>query len=148
MATLIVSGLINIETTVRIDGFPLAYSPVLYPFGGVYSGPHVADKEDALEGLDRSQLIDAVRKFLFDWKSNGGSVDALFEEAAERNDFRVQAPSEIYVTPFPLVMRCAKCGVVENHDKPRRAPDLILASTHDRISGSGGNARIAQRCGS
>lgn len=38
MATLIVSGLINIETTVRIDGFPLAYCPVLYPFGGVYSG--------------------------------------------------------------------------------------------------------------
>lgn len=102
----------------------------------------VADREDALEGLDRNQLIDAVRKFLFDWKSNGGSVDALFEEAAERNDFRVQAPSEIYVTPFPLVMRCAKCGALENHDKPRRAPDLILASAHGRISGSGGNARI------
>lgn len=104
----------------------------------------VADKEDALEGLDRNQLIDAVRKFLFDWRSNGGSVDALFEEAAERNDFRVQAPSEIYVTPFPLVIRCAKCGALENHDKPRRAPDLILASAHGRISGSGSNARI--RC--
>ena len=104
----------------------------------------VADKEDALEGLDRNQLIDAVRKFLFDWKSNGGSVDALLEEATERNDFRVQAPSEIYVTPFPLVIRCTKCGALENHDKPRRAPDLILASAHGRISGSGGNARI--RC--
>lgn len=104
----------------------------------------VADKEDALEGLDRNQLIDAVRKFLFDWKGNGGSVDALFEEAAERDDFRVQAPSEIYVTPFPLVIRCAKCGALENHDKPRRALDLILASAHGRISGSGGNARI--RC--
>jgi hypothetical protein len=104
----------------------------------------VADKEDALEGLDRNQLIDAVRKFLFDWKSNGGSVDALFEEAVERNDFRVQAPSEIYVTPFPLVMRCAKCGALENHDKPRRAPDLILATIHGRISGGGGSAHI--RC--
>ncbi len=104
----------------------------------------VADKEDALEGLDRNQLIDAVRKFLFDWKSNGGSVDALLEEAAERNDFRIQAPSEIYVTPFPLVMRCTKCGALENHDKPRRAQDLILASAHGRISGVGGNARI--RC--
>lgn len=104
----------------------------------------VADKGDALEGLDRNQLIDAVRKFLFDWKSNGGSVDALFEEAAERNDFRIQAPSEIYVTPFPLVVRCAKCGALENHDKSRRAQDLILASAHSRISGSTGNARI--RC--
>ena len=71
-------------------------------------------------------------------------MDALFEEAAERNDFRIQAPSEIYVTPFPLVMRCTKCGALENHDKPRRAQDLILASTHGRISGGGSNARI--RC--
>ena len=104
----------------------------------------VDDREDALEGLDRNQLIDAVRKFLFDWRSNGGSVDALFEEAAERNEFRVQAPSEIYVTPFPLVMRCSKCGALENHDKPRRAQDLILASVHARITGSGIGARI--RC--
>ncbi|TPQ32039.1 DUF1998 domain-containing protein [Cupriavidus pinatubonensis] len=104
----------------------------------------VGDKEDALEGLDRSQLIDAVRKFLFDWKSNGGSADALFEEAAERNDFRVQAPSEIYVTPFPMVLRCNKCGALENHDKPKRAAELVLASAQGRITGSGGNARI--RC--
>lgn len=104
----------------------------------------VGDKEDALEGLDRNQLIDAVRKFLFDWKSNGGSVDALFEEAAERNDFRVQAPSEIYVTPFPMVLRCSKCGALENHDKPRRAPDLVLTSAQGRITGSSGHARI--RC--
>ncbi len=104
----------------------------------------VADREEALEGLDRSQLIDAVRKFLFDWKGSGGSVDALFEEAAERSDFRVQAPSEIYVTPYPLVLRCSKCNALENHDKPRRAHDLTLSSVHGRISGSGGGARI--RC--
>jgi hypothetical protein len=102
----------------------------------------VAEKEDALEGLDRNQLTDAVRKFLFDWKSNGGSVDALFDESAENNDFRVHAPREIYITPFPLVLRCTRCGALENHDKPRRASDLILASTHGRISGSGSNARI------
>lgn len=104
----------------------------------------VADREDALEGLDRNQLIDAVRKFLADWKSNGGSVEALFEEAAERNDFRVQAPSEIYVTPFPLVLCCNKCGALENHDKPRRAADLILAATHARISAKGNHTHI--RC--
>src|SRR5882762_10671076 len=53
----------------------------------------VSDKEDALEGLDRTQLVDAVRKYLADWKIAGGSVDALIEEAAERHEFRVQAPS-------------------------------------------------------
>jgi ribokinase len=33
----LVSGLINIETTLKIEGFPLAYEPVRYPFYGVNS---------------------------------------------------------------------------------------------------------------
>jgi len=37
MGTILVSGLINIETTARVDGFPIAYSPVRYPFFGVNS---------------------------------------------------------------------------------------------------------------
>jgi ribokinase len=32
-----VSGLINIETTVQVDGFPIDYTPVRYPFFGVRS---------------------------------------------------------------------------------------------------------------
>ncbi len=37
MAKVLVSGLINIETTLRVEGFPIAYSPVRYPFFGVDS---------------------------------------------------------------------------------------------------------------
>lgn len=35
MARLLVSGLINIETTLRVDQFPVHYTPVRYPFWGV-----------------------------------------------------------------------------------------------------------------
>ncbi len=37
MGIILVSGLINVETTVRVDGFPIPYSPVHYPFFGVHS---------------------------------------------------------------------------------------------------------------
>lgn len=37
MSRILVSGLINLETTLRIDGFPLNYYPVGYPFGGVHT---------------------------------------------------------------------------------------------------------------
>jgi ribokinase len=37
MASILVSGLINIETTLRTDGFPVDYRPVRYPFFGVHS---------------------------------------------------------------------------------------------------------------
>ncbi|HAE20732.1 MAG TPA: carbohydrate kinase family protein [Spirochaetaceae bacterium] len=37
MSSILVSGLVNLETTLRVEGFPIGYSPVLYPFGGVSS---------------------------------------------------------------------------------------------------------------
>ncbi|NLI76219.1 MAG: carbohydrate kinase family protein [Candidatus Riflebacteria bacterium] len=37
MAGMVVCGLINFETTLRIGGFPLPYNPVNYPFHGIAS---------------------------------------------------------------------------------------------------------------
>lgn len=37
MSKILVSGLINLEVTLRIDGFPIDYAPVRYPFHGVNS---------------------------------------------------------------------------------------------------------------
>ena len=37
MSRIFVSGLINLEVTLRVDGFPILYSPVRYPFHGVRS---------------------------------------------------------------------------------------------------------------
>ncbi|NCD32543.1 MAG: carbohydrate kinase family protein [Spartobacteria bacterium] len=37
MSRIVIAGLINLETTVRIAGFPLPYYPVAYPFNGVSS---------------------------------------------------------------------------------------------------------------
>lgn len=34
---ILVSGLINVETTLRVEEFPIVYHPVRYPFGGVHS---------------------------------------------------------------------------------------------------------------
>ncbi len=35
MSHVLVAGLINIETTVQVEGFPVEYTPVRYPFFGV-----------------------------------------------------------------------------------------------------------------
>lgn len=37
MGRILVSGLINVETTLRVDAFPLTYEPVRYPFFGINS---------------------------------------------------------------------------------------------------------------
>jgi ribokinase len=35
LSAILVSGLINVEVTLRVDGFPIEYTPVRYPFFGV-----------------------------------------------------------------------------------------------------------------
>ncbi len=37
MSKVFIAGLINIETTLQVDGFPISYAPVRYPFNGVNS---------------------------------------------------------------------------------------------------------------
>ena len=37
MSRILVSGLINIETTLKVDGFPIPYFPVRFPFHGIHS---------------------------------------------------------------------------------------------------------------
>jgi acarbose 7IV-phosphotransferase len=37
MAIVLVSGLINLETTLKVSGFPIVYNPVNYPFFGINS---------------------------------------------------------------------------------------------------------------
>jgi len=37
MSKILVSGLINIETTLRVESFPIPYTPVVYPFFGLNS---------------------------------------------------------------------------------------------------------------
>ena len=37
MSRILVSGLINIETTLKVEGFPIPYFPVRYPFHGINS---------------------------------------------------------------------------------------------------------------
>lgn len=73
MDRILVSGLINIETTLRVDAFPLTYEPVRYPFFGIKStvcgvGYNVAsalltlgNKVDFLSIIGRDMAGDAVR---------------------------------------------------------------------------------------
>ena len=37
MSKILVAGLTNIEVTLKVDSFPISYSPVLYPFHGINS---------------------------------------------------------------------------------------------------------------
>lgn len=122
MARVIVSGLINIETTLRIDSFPLAYNPVNYPFGGVAStvsgvGLNVARALQVLghdvtltSMLGRDAAATLVLKQLSDWGLSQAGIALTLDATPQsviiydregRRQIHVDLKS-VQETPYPL----------------------------------------------
>jgi ribokinase len=92
---LLVSGLINIETTLRVESFPIQYTPVRYPFFGVNSsvsgvGYNIAcaltrlgDDVRLLSLIGRDPTATLVREALERDGISGKNVLPLVEQTAQ-----------------------------------------------------------------
>ncbi|MBG0770701.1 MAG: carbohydrate kinase family protein, partial [Anaerolineaceae bacterium] len=92
MSRIFVAGLINLETTLAVDGFPLPYFPVRYPFYGIQTtvsgvGYNISKALSTLGNqVDFASLIgaddngDLVRKAL---KADGIADDLILSEIDE-----------------------------------------------------------------
>ncbi|MFG0840812.1 hypothetical protein [Pseudomonas sp. FYR_5] len=86
----------------------------------------------ALEGVDKEQLREAVLTFVHDWESAGGQVDPTFLTAAEKKRLEIQSPSEIFVSPAPLILSCKRCRVLDFYDS-KEPDDRTLSKMQARI---------------
>jgi acarbose 7IV-phosphotransferase len=95
MAKILVSGLINIETTLRVEGFPIPYTPVRYPFFGLNTsvsgvGYNIAraltvlgDEVRLLSLIGRDPMVRLVRAALERDQIGGENVLELLEQTAQ-----------------------------------------------------------------
>jgi hypothetical protein len=103
----------------------------------------VRNNDLALDNVDKTQLIDNVKRFILDWDSSGGSVDTGLRDAIEKNTAIIQSPSEIYVSPYPLLLRCERCSVIDFYDS-RSSDDRVNEAIKRRIKRTGkGRSHIA-----
>jgi hypothetical protein len=85
----------------------------------------VRNDDLSLDQIDRSQLHDIADAYLRSWEHAGGAIDPGLEDALARRTIVIQSPSEIYVNPFPLLLQCDKCEVLDfygesNEEKQRQ----------------------------
>lgn len=95
MANILVSGLINIETTLRVESFPIVYTPVRYPFFGVHTtvsgvGYNIAkaltllgDDVRLLSLIGKDDLGGLVRAALIQDRIAGSNVLDTLEQTAQ-----------------------------------------------------------------
>ncbi|MEX5607931.1 hypothetical protein ABFV58_07820 [Pseudomonas protegens] len=96
----------------------------------------------ALEGVDKEQLREAVLTFVNDWENAGGAVDPTFRTAAEKKRLEIQSPSEVSVSPAPLILSCKRCKVLDFYDS-REPEDRTLSKMQARIKERHGRTFIA-----
>lgn len=92
----------------------------------------IINSGSALDGVDKEQLREAVLNFVNDWESAGGAVDPTFMTAAEKKRLEIQSPSEVSVSPAPLILSCKQCKVLDFYDT-REPEDRTLSKMQARI---------------
>jgi len=145
MARILVSGLVNLETTLRVDAFPVPYFPVRYPFFGVAStvsgvGYNVAKALKALgdaplllslvgPDLAGRQVRDALSRDGLDffWVRDGARETAqsvILYDGQGRRQIHVDLkdvqertyPQELFQQALPACEAAALCNV--NFSRP------------------------------
>ncbi|OIN50485.1 hypothetical protein [Pseudomonas costantinii] len=124
----------------RESFLPGAYTRLRNQAYGRVAG--VLSNGSALEGVDKEQLREAVLNFVNDWVRLGGAVDPAFMTAAEKKRLEIQSPSEISVTPAPLMLTCKICKVIDFHES-WLTEDQALAKIESRIKNRAGRSYIS-----
>lgn len=102
----------------------------------------IINSGSALDGVDKEQLREAVLNFVNDWENAGGAVDPTFMTAAEKKRLEIQSPSEVSVSPAPLILICKRCKVLDFYDS-REPDDRTLSKMQSRIKEHHGRSFIA-----
>jgi len=92
----------------------------------------VRNNDVALDTIDKAQLLITVKKYLADWEASGGKVDEALRNAIDHNKATVQSPSEVYISPYPLLLRCERCKVIDFYD-PRVSQEKVGEAIKRRI---------------
>ncbi|HEV8525821.1 MAG TPA: hypothetical protein VGQ71_15105 [Terriglobales bacterium] len=101
----------------------------------------VRNDDHALDQIDRGQLIEVASAFMRSWAHAGGLVDAGLQDAVARpHQLVVQSPSEIYVSPYPLMLQCSLCKVLEFSGEAD--DERLKQRIKRRIRFDGGQSRI------
>ncbi len=96
-----------------------------------------------LGGIDLAQLLDVIRGYLSDWEGlNGAETDAGLRDAIDRRTLTVQCPSEIYLSPFPFVLQCTTCKVIDFYQGGRNE-DQVVSDAGRRIRRVHGRDRVS-----
>ena len=102
----------------------------------------VKNNGPGLENIDDAQLFDVIQKFIDGWDSlTGAEVDEALKYALSSKTLVVQCPSDVFVSPYPLMLQCTRCKVLDFYST-RVSDDNKISQINRRIRKIDGRARV------
>jgi len=96
----------------------------------------------ALQNVDETQLFDVINRFLLEWQDLiGGEVDEMLKYALSSRTLLVHCPSDVYISPYPLLLQCAKCKILDFY-QTGISEEKLLSEIKKRSRKSGGRSLI------
>jgi hypothetical protein len=109
----------------------------------------VMNNEEEARQIDPEQLIDVAKKMLIEWSElHNAEVDQTLMTALDhpRNLLEIASPDSVYVEPFPMMLQCKSCGVLNYHTRRERNEEKIRQAAR-RIRDRNGRPSVpCQRC--
>ncbi len=109
----------------------------------------VHNNEEEARQIDPEQLIDVAKKMLLEWSQlHNAEVDQTLMTALEHssNLLEIASPASIYVDPFPMMLQCKSCGVLNYHSGRERNEDKVKKAAGRIRERSGRPIVPCQRC--
>lgn len=82
-----------------------------------------SDKHRELR-VPKTLLCDVALERFQRWREDGGDVPEEFYESVQSGDILVRTPDVLYMSPYPALFQCSKCGLVDTPLKGSR-PKLV-----------------------
>ncbi|PLX88403.1 MAG: hypothetical protein C0618_04365 [Desulfuromonas sp.] len=93
----------------------------------------VRDNSAEREHIDRTQLLNVVRGYVFAWQNmTGAEVSSALLDALNDNSLQLQCPGDVFVSPFPLVLKCSVCETIDFYS--RQSEEAILNRMRKRLT--------------
>ncbi len=84
--------------------------------------------DDSLNDIDKDQLIWVVKRFVSEWEElPAGAVEGGLKLGLERHKemLHVQSPTSIFVSPFPLLLKCKSCNKLDFYGQSRNEQEIL-----------------------
>lgn len=107
----------------------------------------VRNNDEDIKGLDETQLLDVTRKIVREWGDmSNAEVDQALISAIDHplQSLRVMSPEAVFIEPFPMMLQCRKCKVLDFH-QPFLKDEERIENASKRIRNVSGKERVKCR---